>query len=70
MQFLNEHYKESILPEIKNYVEFLQNIINLWKVDDFEKEFNEIKNYIWQDFLNMALETTNVIDIEVKKVIK
>jgi hypothetical protein len=29
MQFLNEHYKESILPEIKNYVEFLQNIINL-----------------------------------------
>jgi prephenate dehydrogenase len=28
MQIHNDYYKESILPEIKDYVDFLEDIIN------------------------------------------
>lgn len=39
MQMENTFYKDSILPEIKKYVDFLQEIIQSWKVESFEKEF-------------------------------
>lgn len=70
MQFYNDHYKEEILPEIKSYVSFLEDIIESWKEDVFENEFNEIKAYIGQDFLDKALTITSAIDREVKTLIK
>ncbi len=70
MQFYNDHYKNEILPEIKNYVNFLEDVIESWKEDVFENEFNEIKAYIWQEFLDKALSITSNIDREVKTLIK
>lgn len=70
MQFFNDHYKEEILPEIKNYVNFLEDVIESWKEEVFEQEFNDIKAYIWQAFLDKALTITSNIDREVKTLIK
>lgn len=70
MQFYNDHYKDEILPEIKDYVTFLEDVIESWKEDVFENEFNEIKAYIWQEFLDKALTITSNIDKEVKTLIK
>ena len=49
---------------------FLEEIIENWKTDVFENEFNDIKDYVGQDFLDKALKTTQVIDEETKKLIK
>lgn len=68
MQFYNDHYKETILPEIKDYVNFLEDIIESWDTQTFENEFNEVKNYVWQDFLDTALQITSKIDSEIKKI--
>lgn len=70
MQFYNDHYKDEILPEIKNYVTFLEDVIESGKEDVFEQEFNEIKAYIGQEFLDKALIITSNIDKEVKTLIK
>ena len=70
MQFYNDHYKDEILPEIKEYVNFLEDVIESWKEEVFEQEFNEIKAYIWQEFLDKALSITSNIDKEVKTLIK
>lgn len=69
MQFFNEYYKNNILPDIQDYISLLEGIINSWNTQKFENEFNNLKNYIWQDFLNKALETTNIIDKEIKKIV-
>ncbi len=70
MQLHNDYYKESILPEIKNYVDFLEGIINSGNVESFEKEFNDVKDHMWKSFLDKALSTTNIIDKEVRKFLK
>lgn len=70
MQFYNDHYKDEILPEIKDYVSFLEDVIESGKEEVFEQEFNEIKAYIWQEFLDKALTITSNIDKEVKTLIK
>jgi prephenate dehydrogenase len=46
MQIHNDYYKESILPEIKNYVDFLEDIINSGDIESFEKEFNDVKDHM------------------------
>jgi len=70
MQFYNDFYKEEILPEIKDYVSFLEDTIESWREDVFEKEFNDVKDYIWQEFLDKALTITSSIDREVKWLLK
>ena len=70
MQIHNDYYKESILPEIKDYVDFLEDIINSWDIESFEKEFNDVKNHMWKDFLDKALSTTSIIDKEVRDFLK
>ncbi|MDD5770519.1 MAG: prephenate dehydrogenase/arogenate dehydrogenase family protein [Candidatus Gracilibacteria bacterium] len=69
MQFFNEYYKNNILPDIQDYISLLEGIINSGNTQKFENEFNNLKNYIGQDFLNKALETTNIIDKEIKKIV-
>ncbi|MDD3302567.1 MAG: prephenate dehydrogenase/arogenate dehydrogenase family protein [Candidatus Gracilibacteria bacterium] len=70
MQFYNDFYKEEILPEIKDYVSFLEDTIESGREDVFEKEFNDVKDYIGQEFLDKALTITSSIDREVKGLLK
>ncbi len=62
MQMENIPYKEEIIPLVRNYIDQAQNIIKSKDADQFNKNFNEIKNYIWQDFIDESIKITNKID--------
>lgn len=67
MQMENEIYKKEILPDIEKYFKNISFMVNENKTEDFEWEFNKVKKYIGQDFLDKALEISSVLDEELKK---
>lgn len=67
MQMYNTLYKNEILPDIKEYFDLVLDLVNNKKTKEFEKEFNEIKDYIWDDFITKAFKITQKIDNELKK---
>lgn len=67
MQIYNSIYKNEILPEIKNYTAFLEDIIHNEKSSHFEQEFDSIKTYMGQDLLDKALSISSKFDQETKE---
>ncbi len=67
MQMENTIYRKEILSSLWNYFEKLNTIIQDKKTEDFENEFNTIKKYIGQDFLDIALKTSSEFDEHIKK---
>ena len=66
MQMNNTVYKDEILPEIETYFLKLREIIECDEHEKFEKEFNDMKEYIGQDFLKKALKTSSEFDEHIK----
>lgn len=69
MQFYNEYYKKEILPQLDLTVKSLKEIIEKWDIEKFEEEYNDIKDYIWQEFLDKSLSISQIVDKEVKNMI-
>ena len=67
MQMYNDLYKKEILPDIKDYFDLVWDLINNKKHSEFENEFNEIKTYIWEGFLQKAFKITSELDKTLKK---
>jgi len=67
MQMHNKLYKEQILPDMIEHFQYLNSLINNNETEKFEKEFNDIKNYLWEEFINKSFEKTKKIDSELKK---
>ncbi len=67
MQMHNELYKNEILPDIKEYFSFIDDLVQNNKKENFENEFKSIKRYIWEDFISKAFNVTQKIDNELKK---
>lgn len=70
MQMFNTVYKDKIIPEIKKFTEKLNFIINNSQNKKFEKEFNNIKKFIWQDFIDASMKISSKFDEESKKIYK
>lgn len=70
MQFYNDYYKKEILPQLGLTMNTLKKMIKNNDIEKFEKEYNDIKEYIWQDFLDKSLSISQIVDKEVKKMIK
>lgn len=66
MQMFNSLYKDEILQDIKKYFNFVDNLIENKKINEFENEFNEIKNYFWDEKLKNAFKITEKIDSELR----
>lgn len=67
MQVLNSTYRNEIIPEIKEFVESMSSTIINEDSAKFEQEFNNLKQFIWQDFLDLALQISSKFDEESKK---
>ncbi len=67
MQMYNPVYKSNVIPEIQNFVNYLQDVINNSDAISFENEFNNMKKYVWTDFLTKALDISSKFDEELKK---
>ncbi len=67
MQIENTIYKNEILPDIQSYLSQVIWTIQDNKSDEFEKEFNSIKEYIWIDFLTKSLKVSSEFDEHIKK---
>jgi len=67
MQIFNSVYRDEIIPEIKNFVESMSSIVTNQESEKFEWEFNNLKQFIWQDFLDKALRISSKFDEESKK---
>lgn len=67
MQMYNKMYSDEILPDLKKHLNFLDDLIKNKKHNEFENEFNSLKNFIWDDFLKKAFLTSEKIDIELRK---
>ncbi|EKE29606.1 MAG: Prephenate dehydrogenase [uncultured bacterium (gcode 4)] len=69
MQMCNTIYKNEIIPEIREYSDYLTKIITDKDDGKFEEEFNSVKDFIGAEFLDNALKVTSKIDEELKKAI-
>lgn len=67
MQLYNTIYKNELIPEMKDFINTFSDIIQNWKEKEFENEFNDIKKFIGQEFLDKALSFTSIVDDELKK---
>lgn len=67
MQMHNTIYKNEIITEMKNYVNKMQGVILNQDENAFEDEFNNLKNFVWKEFLDKALSITTKLDEELKK---
>lgn len=67
MQTENTIYKDEILPDIEAYFHTLSSIIQGSRGDEFEHEFNSVKNYIGPEFLAKALKVSSEFDEHLKK---
>lgn len=62
MQICNTIYRDNIIPEMKNFADKMSDIITHKQSEKFEEEFNKLKKFIWQDFIDMALRVSSEID--------
>ncbi|MDD2516165.1 MAG: prephenate dehydrogenase/arogenate dehydrogenase family protein [Candidatus Gracilibacteria bacterium] len=69
MQMCNSTYKNEIVPEILDYAQMLFSIIGQNDSERFENEFNDLKQFIGQDFPDKALTISSKFDEELKKVL-
>jgi len=67
MQMYNDVYKKEILIDIQQYFKSVGSMVQEWRSSDFEREFNKVKEYIGQDFLDRALKVSSALDEELKK---
>jgi len=68
MQMCNSTYRNEIIPEIKSFVGDMSNTVINQDSEKFEQEFNNLKEFIWQDFLDKALKISSKFDEESKKI--
>ncbi len=66
MQMHNEVYKNEILPDIKNYFNFIDDFINEKNTIEFENEFNDIKNYFGNRKIKKAFDLSEKIDLALR----
>lgn len=62
MQICNEIYKKEILEELLEFTKYLEKIIKNDNFEAFENEFNDLKYFIWDDFLEKALSKSSEVD--------
>lgn len=67
MQTENTIYTHEILPDIEMYFRNLSSVIRDGGGDEFEQEFNSIKNYIGHEFLVKAMKVSSELDEHIKK---
>lgn len=67
MQMHNSLYKNEVLGDIKDYFNHIDDLVQNTKNEDFEKEFNDIKDFIGEDKLKSALKITEKIDWMLKE---
>ncbi len=67
MQTENTIYTHEILPDIEMYFRNLSSVIRNGRGDEFEQEFNSIKNYIGHEFLAKAMRVSSELDEHLKK---
>ncbi|MDD2486812.1 MAG: prephenate dehydrogenase/arogenate dehydrogenase family protein [Candidatus Gracilibacteria bacterium] len=66
MQICNEVYKKEILKELVDFTKQLEEIIQNNDFEAFEKEFEELKEFIGPKFLEKAMKVSTEIDEIVK----
>lgn len=66
MQMHNEVYKDEIIPEIKEFVNYLENMIENNDVEKFQEEFEKIKEFVGEDFIDKWVDITSKIDKNLK----
>ncbi len=67
MQICNDTYKKDILPLINRKTKKLTKIIQNWDFEMFENEFEDLKAFIWNDFLEKAMSMSSKIDNMLKE---
>lgn len=67
MQICNSTYKKEILSLINKKTKKLTKIIKSNDFEKFEEEFTNLKNFIWNDFLEKAMIISTDIDERLKK---
>lgn len=67
MQICNITYKKEILKELVYFAEYLKSVIEQDDFDAFEKEFEWLKSFIWDGFLEKAMKVSTKIDEIVKE---
>lgn len=66
MQMYNSIYKNEILLDIDNYFRWLEITIESNNTQKFESEFQSIKNYLWDEFIDKNFNITKQIDAFIK----
>ncbi len=62
MQMENQVYQDEIIPIIQDHLEEMQDVLESKDSNSFQNHFNNIKEYVWQDFIDKSMDITNKID--------